>query len=301
MRLFKPKTRPEKPEVWLTHPAMAEERRERHRQALLAPYHRKALVVQLAIFAVVLALWPLPIINPVKLLTVLFHEMSHVGMALLTGGRVFGVAIDPGGAGITLGIGGSEGWIVLAGYAGSFLIGALLFLLSAKWDPAEVWLCLCVFVGATLMMGWLNEFTALFAWSAIILLALGQMFLAGGAKRFLLRVFATTSCLYPILDIGGEMFRLHAEGFRIAGRVAGSDVSRLAEIAHAPPFLIGFLCCAVGLVLVVWLVDWTARHNAEEEARRSLRSPLLGYRPRRRKTLHYNPNDPTTVREYRLR
>lgn len=97
------------------------------------------------------------------------------------------------------------------------------------------------------------------------------------------------------------MFRLHAEGFRIAGRVAGSDVSRLAEIAHAPPFLIGFLCCAVGLVLVVWLVDWTARHNAEEEARRSLRSPLLGYRPRRRKTLHYNPNDPTTVREYRLR
>ena len=47
-----------------------------------------------AILAVVFALWATPVVLPLKLLVVFFHELSHALVAILTGGRVESFSVD---------------------------------------------------------------------------------------------------------------------------------------------------------------------------------------------------------------
>lgn len=59
------------------------------RERLIRHWERewtRMLYYQLAAYGIVLLLWLVPIPNPVKLLAVTFHELSHGIVALLTGG-----------------------------------------------------------------------------------------------------------------------------------------------------------------------------------------------------------------------
>lgn len=135
-----------------THPALFEERREEYIRNAGLPFQRRSYLIQLTVFALVLAVWSIPVINPIKLLVVLFHEMSHVLAGYATGASIFGIAIDPGGAGVTLGMGGNRLLILVAGYIGSFAMGFCLYGLCATWKPGEVWLVLAAFSGISLRM-----------------------------------------------------------------------------------------------------------------------------------------------------
>jgi len=284
--------------LYKTHPAFSEERRRdalRHKQK---PYLRKSVLIQMGVFVMVLLLWKIPILNPVKLLVVLFHEMSHVLMAYVTGGEVFGVAIDPGGAGITLGIGGNQILILAAGYLGSLLIGWVLYALSAVWKPDEVWGTLLVLCCGSLVFGWLNEFTAFFGYGTLFLMLIGFAVLPDNARKFLLRVVATTCCLYPLIDVAGEVIRKKAAGFLIGGAPVGSDVTRLAALTGVPPFVIALFLIAVGLGMAIHLIQWSALKDAEILVKYSL------FRPRMRMRFEhplYDPCDSSTIQEYTIR
>jgi len=283
--------------------ALARDRKQILHDQLIVPYQRRAVLVQLGIFVLVMVLWPLPIVNPIKLLVVLIHEMSHVTAAYLTGGKVYGLAIDPAGAGVTLGVDGIRWIILLAGYIGSFSIGALIYYLSAKWSPMEVWLCLCALCLASLTMGWLNSFTATFAWVSFLLILFVVGSLRENWQKFGLRVLATTSCLYPLLDMLGEALRPERHEVRVGKYLAGSDVSQLAQMFYFPKLAMGGLCCLIGLGIVLWLSDWVVRNEAEADLRKSVldhmrRKDISRRRPR---DPIYDPNDSTTVRVYRLR
>ncbi len=91
--------------IYRTHPAFRDDRRREFLDRLARPFWWSSLATQLVLFLVLLALWPIPILNPIKLLVVLFHETSHVLAAWLTGGEVYGLALDARGAGIALGAG----------------------------------------------------------------------------------------------------------------------------------------------------------------------------------------------------
>lgn len=85
---------------------------------------------------IIFGVWNIPgariLINPLKLLTIGFHELCHVVAALLTGGTILRVTIDPNVGGVTLVEGGWPTVILAAGYVGSAVIGAVLSL--AGWD-----------------------------------------------------------------------------------------------------------------------------------------------------------------------
>ena len=288
---------PVEDEVYRTHPVFRQDRRADWFRNACEPFRKRSFYVQLATFVVVLVLWKLPIINPVKLLVVLFHEMSHVVAAYATGGVVFGIAVDPGGAGVTLGIGGRKVWILLAGYVGSLCVGAALYALTATRKPGDVWLLLCCLCGVSLLFGWLNSFTAIFGYGALILMVVGGLVLGEGLKRFFLRMVATSSCLYPIIDVAGEVMQRSVDGFKVRDVVVGSDAAEVARLTGLSEVVMVVFWVLAGLGAVGFLISWSARKEASIEVKRGIfprRRPKLGHRV-------YDPTDPLSIPEYTIR
>lgn len=292
-------------EDYMKHAAFDRERKETARSEFLddlqSPFRKRSVHIQLAMFVIVLAVWQLPIVNPIKMLVVVFHELSHVLAAYATGGVVFGIAIDPGGAGVTLGMGGNKLAIVAAGYIGSLLIGWGLYALSALWKPQEVWLCLCLLCSASLSFGLLNDFTEVFAYGTVLMLFVALVTFPEGLQKFFLRLIATTSCLYPIIDVAGEFLQARPDGFVIRGQLAGSDVAQLSTLLALPAGLIAVVWGAIGTAAVIYLVSWSAEKDAEDIVKRSVLDPIRRRQNRKQLDPIYNPNDPKSVRTYHIR
>ena len=278
------------------HPALVELERAEWTQRKAQPFARRYVILQLVTFAVVLVLWQLPVFNPVKLLVVLFHEMSHVLAAWLTGGVVFGIAVDPGGAGVTLGMGGARLLIVAAGYIGSLAVGCMLYYLSAVWDSTQVWLVLLALSCLSLVMGWLNDFTAVFGFGTIVLMLVGIVVLRDGAKKFLLRLIATTCCLYAVIDVAGELQAV-PEGFEIRGQSIGSDIGQLSALLGVAPGWVAAVWIGVGLAAIPFLVNLSAWADANTVVKKRFRRPRI-WKPRHRL---YDPDNPDTIPEYTIR
>uniref|UniRef100_D8Q0G5 Peptidase M50B-like-domain-containing protein n=1 Tax=Schizophyllum commune (strain H4-8 / FGSC 9210) TaxID=578458 RepID=D8Q0G5_SCHCM len=81
---------------------------------------------------VIFGLWNVPIVrkllNPLKLFTIGLHELFHIFLTILSGGRILKVTIDPQLGGATIVENGIPGLILPAGYLGSTLMGACFVL-----------------------------------------------------------------------------------------------------------------------------------------------------------------------------
>lgn len=69
---------------------------------------------------------------PITILVAFLHELGHALSALLTGGAVHNLQINPDGSGVTTTSGGSRSIILIGGYLGSCIFGNLLFYLGSK-------------------------------------------------------------------------------------------------------------------------------------------------------------------------
>ncbi|MCW5921132.1 MAG: M50 family metallopeptidase [Saprospiraceae bacterium] len=72
------------------------------------------------------------VLYPVTLLVTFLHEFGHALGAILTGGAVRAMQINPDGSGYTVTVGGSPGIVLMGGYLGSALLGNVLFRIGAK-------------------------------------------------------------------------------------------------------------------------------------------------------------------------
>ena len=86
------------------------------------------------------ALWQTPIVTPLRILVVFFHELSHAIATIATGGRVVEMSITAMEGGHVLSLGGNRFLTLGAGYTGSLLIGVALVLLAVRthWDRRVV-------------------------------------------------------------------------------------------------------------------------------------------------------------------
>ncbi|KAF9453521.1 hypothetical protein P691DRAFT_800148 [Macrolepiota fuliginosa MF-IS2] len=93
------------------------------------------LYVIVAMAVIIFGFWNVPIvrnlINPLKLFTIGWHELCHIIAAILTGGRILKITIDPHVGGATIVEGGVPTIILAAGYIGSTLFGGVFIL--AGW------------------------------------------------------------------------------------------------------------------------------------------------------------------------
>lgn len=210
--------------------------------------------LQFGLMCLVFWLWSSPLIHPVKILVVLFHEMSHGLMAILTGGKVISIAItlDEGGACETEG--GNALLIVSAGYLGSMLFGGILLYLSRfrVFVPLVFGILTAVMVSAVATVLDADFARAFAIGLAGAFVCLG--FITPAALgSFFLRILGTVSCLYSIFDIYWDV---------LAERGASAiqnDAIVFAGLSGMSPRAVGLVWLAVCVAYFLFILRLTIR------------------------------------------
>ena len=195
----------------------------------------------------VAALWSTPILLPLKLLVVFFHELSHLAAALLTGGRGHALSLTPHMGGMLLSQGGNRFVILSSGYLGSLLIGLGLFLgaLHGRYDR---WLT--AGLGATMLVVAAlyvrDAFALVFCVTTGTVLMITAFWLGRAASDFLLRLIGLTSMIYVPLDIFSDT--LARAGLRSDARLMAEEIGGLSVMWGA-----------IWLTLSLWAISIALR------------------------------------------
>jgi hypothetical protein len=221
---------------------------------------------QCLLMCLVFYLWYSPVIQPVKIMVVLFHEMSHGLMAVASGGRVLqiGITAEEGGACETEG--GIPLLIVSAGYLGSMFFGGLLLYLSRfrRFVPI-VYTLLTLTVAAAIFTVLHDHYSRTFATA----LAASFIFMGLLAPAFLgalfLQLLGTVSCLYSIFDIYWDVLASGRPGYP-----AENDAAAFASLTGVSAQTVGALWLAVSLVYFLCVLKLLVKPlpgNAPPEAK----------------------------------
>lgn len=198
---------------------------------------------QLGVIAlVVLVLSSTPVLYPLHMLIVFFHELSHGLMAIVTGGSIESLTLSPDQGGLAITLGGNRFLTLTAGYLGSLLVGVVLFLtaLRTKADRAALaTLGLCTLLIAALYIR--DGFPLLFCILTGTALLLMARFLPHGINDLTLRIVGLTSMFYVPQDILSDT---------IARAHLRSDARMLAEEFGGTTMLWGALWFAISLVVI---------------------------------------------------
>ena len=212
------------------------------------------------IAAVVLLAWGTPVVWPLKILVVFFHELSHGLAAIATGGGIVRIEVVAAQGGLCVTRGGSAFLTLSAGYLGSLLWGsaALLAAVRSRRDRG-----LMIALGAVIATATLLWVRPLFSFGFGFHLAAGLALVAVGAWLpeivcdGVLRVFGVASCLYVVPDIWSDT--IARSGLR-------SDARMLAELTGVPTVVWGAFWIIVALLVIARAVAVAGRARPQEPA-----------------------------------
>ena len=195
--------------------------------------------------------WP---VYPIKLFVVLLHEASHGIMAVVTGGSIREISVNPMQGGFCRCPGGNAFLTLSAGYLGSALWGAG-FLIVARGATRLVRVVMGA-VGVLILALSVFYTRSLFAMafglvSGGLLLALARFF-GTGVNQLVLTVLGMTSCLYTVLDIKSDV--LDRPELR-------SDARMLAELTGIPTVVWGTLWIALAGAVIWFLIRKEISHT----------------------------------------
>jgi len=151
-------------------------------------------------------LWHTSFVQPIKLMVVLLHEMSHGLMALASGGTVFDIIVTPQEGGACQSEGGNALLVAGAGYLGSMFFGGMILRASRGGSSVPVTFALLTLLVLGAAVTVLHD-----PYSRTFALSLAGFFILVGllAPWFLgavfLRAIGTVSCLYAIFDIYSDV------------------------------------------------------------------------------------------------
>ncbi|MCB1588545.1 MAG: M50 family metallopeptidase [Xanthomonadales bacterium] len=202
-------------------------------------------------------LWTSPWLAPLKILIVLFHELSHALMTIITGGEVVSLELSSNQGGMVLSRGGSRFLILSAGYLGSLLFGCVLFLL-ARGSRRDGWWTglLAVLLLATALWFARNSFALVFSLGAAACLAITARWGGAWLNDQVLKVVGIASMLYAPADIISDtLLRAHLR----------SDARMLAEEFGGFTQFWGLLWLVIS-VLVIGATLWTGLRGGRTTA-----------------------------------
>jgi len=214
------------------------------------------VIMQLALMGVVFYLWSSPLIQPVKLMVVLFHEMSHGLMAIATGGKVIAIEITANEGGACETEGGSAAMIVSAGYLGSMLFGSLVLYLSrARHFVPIVYgiltLLLVAAIATVLRDSYSRTFASCFAGVFIVL----GFIMPAGIGAFGLRALGTFACVYSIFDIYWDILAKRTDG------PVFNDATAFSEITGVAPQMVGMAWLVTCMVFFLFTMRAALLHD----------------------------------------
>jgi hypothetical protein len=188
----------------------------------------KQLMVLCGGIAIIVLFWSYPVMYPLKLLVVFFHESSHALMTVMTGGEVTGMVVDRDQGGHVVSRGGDRVLVLNAGYLGSLVWGMLIYLgaVRSALDKALMFLLgLGIMVIAGLFVRELFSLVfSLLAGSVLLVLAIKASMIINDV---ILRLIGLTSMIYVPLDIYSdtiERSHLRSDAFMLAEEVGGTTL-----------------------------------------------------------------------------
>lgn len=203
--------------------------------------NRRVLMV---LIIVVLLAWDLPLLLPLRMLVVTFHELGHAAAALMTGGEVIEMAVGINEGGMTVTKGGVHFIILNGGYLGSLMVGVGLLLLSRRPRSGH-WISIGMGIMLTIAaIAWFSWLTLGFVFVLTVGIALVTLGLKASSTAcdLVVRLVGVFSVLYAVFDIRSDVF----------GRVSDrSDAAVLAEMTGIPAILWGIAWLVVG-GFVLW-------------------------------------------------
>jgi hypothetical protein len=216
------------------------------------------LAVPLLVAVVAFVLWDTAVLYPLKVLVVLFHELSHGLAALVSGGSIeqIEISVDQGGVCITRG--GSSFLILNAGYLGSLAWGVAFLIVAARTRHDRLVVGL---VGVMLVLVTLVYIRSLFGFvygivAGAVLLGIAAK-LPNKVSDLVLTIIGTVSCLYAVWDIGSDVIFRH---------IPGSDAYRLAELTGIPSVVWGVVWIVVSVGVTIEALGMVSRRTRELNA-----------------------------------
>jgi Peptidase M50B-like len=185
---------------------------------------------------------------PFKLFTTWVHECGHALMALLVGGSVNAISIEPDTSGVTESLVPAgrfaRGLVASAGYLGASVVGCLLIAATRvdRWARAILWaLGAFMLLTAAIWMRNLFGFVTVLAWAAALV---GLARKGGGeASRFVLGLLAIQVALGSVYDIR-VLFLTHR---------GHSDTETMAVLFLLP----SWFWASTWMLLSVGMLGWT--------------------------------------------
>jgi hypothetical protein len=184
---------------------------------------------QLALMCLVLcALWSTPLVLPLKLLVVLFHELSHAAATLLTGGEVVSIHVTATQGGQVISLGGNRFAILCAGYIGSLAIGVALFVAALRTNlDRAITATLGALLVATAAFYLQGAFALGFAAGTGAALIAAAAYLSREINDMVLRILGMGSMIYVPMDIFDDTIRrthLDSDARMLATEFGGTTI-----------------------------------------------------------------------------
>jgi len=200
---------------------------------------KKVGVVILAVAVGVIG-WNSPVIYPLKLLVVLFHEAGHAIAAKLVGGEVLSLTVNSLEGGLcTFRYQPTFFNTVVtasAGYLGSAIFGALLLVATLRYRAGKwVLAILCAGLSLVLILWVRDPFAVGVTLALAVVMGLGARFLPVDISQLFALFIAAFTSLYALFDLRDDLWS--------AERRAGTDAAILEKATHVPS--------------IVWAVLWT--------------------------------------------
>jgi len=197
-----------------------------------------------------LALWFVPyaeiVAYPLRLFVTLVHEAAHAVAALVTGGSVIYIRIQPDGGGVTATRGGAAPIISSAGYVGAVLYGSALLSWCRQPRRARVVLGATALGVAAMTLAFVRPmlgfgFLVGAAWS--LALGFAWRIASGRIAQFLVGFLAVQSCLNALFDL--------KHLFVLSAAEAPTDALAMQELTRIPALVWVLLWTGVALGLLV--------------------------------------------------
>ncbi|PVG02018.1 hypothetical protein CPB86DRAFT_780919 [Serendipita vermifera] len=182
-------------------------------QTTSTPEDRRLEVIysSVVLLVVAFAFWTFPVvrvlINPLKLFVIGWHEFCHIAAAVLTGGTILSISIDPNLGGCCEIEGGHAPTILSAGYFGSIAFGGALLL--GGWD-----ILVAKILSFFIAFGLLMPLSLVRDKITIILTIIYEIFIIafwfidhGNALRWYCLFLGLICMLYPFWDLIDERFK----------------------------------------------------------------------------------------------
>jgi peptidase M50B-like protein len=204
--------------------------------------------LQVALIGLIFLGWSTPFLQPIKLMVVLLHEMSHGLMALASGGTVYDIVITADEGGACRSGGGNGALIAAAGYLGSMFFGGMILRASRgrAGVPVAFALLTLLLLGAavTVIHDSYSRTFAMTLAGIFIFLGLIAPIVIGAIG---LRVMGTVSCLYAIFDIYSDLLIGGGGG---GGRFE-NDAQTFSNLTGAPVQAVGVAWFLVSVLFFI--------------------------------------------------